>query len=363
MQGQSKEENAIQHPIDFVVLWVDGDDPAWQKSRQHARQNALLTELCEDKSEEETNGTDENRFRDFGLMRYWFRGIEAFAPWVRYVWFVTNGQKPVWLNLSHPKLRFVTHEAYIPKEYLPTFNSNVIELFLHRLKGLSERFVLFNDDMFLVSETTPGDFFGGKNFLPRESALLDAVTAPNPRDCLAHMLINNTAILNEHFDKRQVLRQNFGKFFTLRYRGELMRNLLLAPFKQFSAFRDPHLPSSYLKSTFETVWNLEGERLLTTGEHKFRSKQDYTHWLMKCWQICAGNTAVRSTAFGRHYELWEDDLSEICRGITQKKYRAVCINDSKTDLDFAHCQAELQKSFAALLPRPSAYEIDEINPA
>ena len=100
--------------IDFIVLWVDGADPEWQKER---------AAFCPDAV---NNGSDVNRFRDWDLMRYWFRGVEHFAPWVNRVFFVTNGQVPQWLNTAHPKLRLVKHEDYIPSQFLPTFNSNVI---------------------------------------------------------------------------------------------------------------------------------------------------------------------------------------------------------------------------------------------
>lgn len=66
---------------------------------------------------------------------------------------------PEWLNTECPKLRIVRHEEYIPSEYLPTFNSNVIELNLHRILDLSERFINFNDDMFVIGETQKSDFF------------------------------------------------------------------------------------------------------------------------------------------------------------------------------------------------------------
>ena len=88
--------------IDFVVLWVDGADPQWRK------------EWGMYLPEEMNNGSSENRYRDWDLMRFWFRGIEAFAPWVNRVFFVTNGQKPAWLNTDHPKLRMITHREYIP---------------------------------------------------------------------------------------------------------------------------------------------------------------------------------------------------------------------------------------------------------
>ncbi len=329
--------------IDFVILWVDGNDPAWQqKWARYA-------------NDEQNNGTAENRFRDWGLMRYWFRGVERFAPWVRKIFFVTDGQVPQWLDLGHPRLRLVRHEDYIPGQYLPTFNSNVIELWLHRIPDLGERFVLFNDDMFLTAPVGPEDFFEAG--LPRESALLDMATAPGPEDCLPHMLMNNFALINRHFQKREVMRRNARKFFSPRYGRDLMRNLLLAPFQYFSCFRDSHLPSSYLKRTFEDVWECEGDLLEACGNNRFRSKSDLTHWLMKCWQICEGNFAVRGTGWGRHFELWEDSLEEVCRCIERQSCRVVCLNDSRMDIEFERMKRRIAESFERILPQCSAYEI------
>lgn len=332
--------------IDFIVLWVDGTDPAWQKEREA---------FCPDA---ENNGIDVNRFRDWDLMRFWFRGVEQFAPWVNQVFFVTNGQMPKWLNTAHPKLRLVQHRDYIPEQYLPTFNSNVIELWLHQIPGLSEHFVLFNDDMFLTAPVGPEDFF--KNGFPLEMALMDMATAPDPGDCLPHMQINNFAVINRHFRKKEVLKKNAGKFFTIKYGKELLRNILLFPFQYFSCFRDSHLPSSYLKCTFERVWQEEGELLTQCGYNRFRSKSDLTHWLMKCWQICEGNFEARSSNWGHHFELWEDDIEEICSSLEQQRYRSVCLNDSKTDIDFDYMRQRLTESFEKILPERSAFERDEM---
>lgn len=328
--------------IDFVVLWVDGADPEWKKERE---------QYCPENSD---NGSDENRYRDWDLMRYWFRGVEKYAPWVNRVFFVTNGQVPKWLDLDHPKLKLVKHRDYIPKQYLPTFNSNVIELWLHCIPDLSDRFVLFNDDMFLTAPVKPEDFF--KNGLPCESALMDMATAPNPRDCLPHMQMNNFAVINRHFNKKTVLRENFHKFFTLRYGSDLIRNLLLLPFQYFSCFRDSHLPTSYLKSTFVQVWKEEEELLINCSANRFRSKSDLTHWLMKCWQICEGKFEVRSTGWGRHFELWEDEIETICTMLEREKYHVVCLNDSKTEVDFHQMKGLLKKSFEHILPEQSEFE-------
>ncbi len=333
----------VTEKIDFVMLWVDGNDPQWQRRR------ALYS------SDEKDNGSAGNRFRDWGLLRYWFRGVERFAPWVNRIFFVTDGQVPSWLNREHPRLRLVSHKEYIPEKYLPTFNSNVIELWMHRIPDLGEHFVLFNDDVYLTAPVLQKDFF--RNGLPVESALLDLITATDPEDCFPYILNNIFAVINSHFDKKQVIRKNAGKFFTVKYGADLVRNLLLFPFQYFSCFRDLHITSSYCKSTFVKVWEEEGDLLEQCGRNRFRSKSDLSHWLMKSWQICEGNFYPRSRRWGRHFELGDDDLDLICRSIEKEKYRAVCLNDSSEWIDFDSTKARLEESFARTFPACSQFEI------
>ena len=135
-------------PIDFVIIWVDGNDPKWRAVKNQYDPNP---EAGED--------DQEVRYRDWDNLQYWFRAVEKYTPWVRKIHFVTWGHLPSWLNVNHPKLHIVNHKDYIPEEYLPTFNSHTIEMNLHRIKGLSEQFVYFNDDMFINKPMKPRDFF------------------------------------------------------------------------------------------------------------------------------------------------------------------------------------------------------------
>ena len=135
----------IKYPIDIVFPWVDGSDPAWQESkRQYSGSPA---------------DDDEVRFRDWGLLKYVFRGIEQNLPWVRKVHFITCGHLPEWLNTDCPRLHVVKHSDYIPEQWLPTFSANPIELNIHRIPDLSEQFIYMNDDMFFVKPMEPEDFF------------------------------------------------------------------------------------------------------------------------------------------------------------------------------------------------------------
>ena len=111
----------IQHDVDIVITWVDGSDKQWQ----HQRASYKYAETG--KKEEAV------RYRDQGTLKYVFRSIEKYAPWVRKIHFITCGQIPEWMNTSNPKIHLVNHKDYIPDEYLPTFSSHTIELNFHNI--------------------------------------------------------------------------------------------------------------------------------------------------------------------------------------------------------------------------------------
>lgn len=133
-----------EEKIDIVILWVDGNDEEWIKEK-----NKYL---------ELKGASKANRFRDCENLQYLFRGIEKDAPWVNKIFFITWGNIPKWLDTNNEKIVVEKHEDFIPEQYLLTFNSNVIEMNLYRIKKLSEKFVLFNDDLFILKNLEPTDF-------------------------------------------------------------------------------------------------------------------------------------------------------------------------------------------------------------
>ncbi len=101
-----------------------------------------------------------HRFQDNDELKYSLRSLEKYAPWVRNIYIVTNGQQPSWLNTSHPRVKLITHEQiFQSKSHLPTFSSPAIESHIHRIPGLSNRFLYFNDDTLLGAPVWPDDFF------------------------------------------------------------------------------------------------------------------------------------------------------------------------------------------------------------
>ena len=115
--------------IDFVIPWVDGNDPQWRAEKAKYDPSGM------------PQSDAPERYRDWDNLQYWFRGVEKFAPWVNRIHFITWGHLPPWLDTSNPKLNIVKHTDYIPEKYLPTFSSHAIELNMHRIEGLAEHFV------------------------------------------------------------------------------------------------------------------------------------------------------------------------------------------------------------------------------
>ncbi|KAG7246090.1 hypothetical protein CRUP_030852, partial [Coryphaenoides rupestris] len=89
-----------------------------------------------------------SRFEDNEELRYSLRSVERHAPWVRHIFVVTNGQIPSWLNLDNSRITVVAHqEIFQNLSHLPTFSSPAIETHIHRIPGLSQKFIYLNDDV------------------------------------------------------------------------------------------------------------------------------------------------------------------------------------------------------------------------
>lgn len=323
--------------IDFVVTWVDGRDPEWLRQRSQYRPES-----------EAIDNLSSVRFRDNGLLRYWFRGVEKFAPWVRKVHFVTWGHVPQWLDLNHEKLNVVRHVDFIPSDYLPTFSSHTIEFNLHRIEALAEKFVYFNDDMFLTARTAPSDFF--RNGLPCDCAIMKPVTMI---DNGIRAEINNMYVINRQFRKRQVLLRHWRKFFALRYGCKMLSTLLMLPYRGIPGFWVRHVPCAYLKSSFEKVWQSEFCAIDRCCRHKFRHETDVNHWLIEYYQYALGIFEPISPNVGKAFE-GAADMGRMINAVSSGKYKMTCCNDAADIVDYSF----LQEAFARVFPEKSTWEND-----
>jgi len=136
---------------------------------------------------------------------------------------VTWGHLPKWLNTGHPKLNIVKHEDFLNKDYLPVFNSRAIEINLHRIPGLAEQFIYFNDDMFITKPVKKSDFFN--NGLPKDVAVFNP-TPSTQRLGIGCAISNNMEIINTRFNKRESVRKNFLNGLILSMEKELLQTFV-----------------------------------------------------------------------------------------------------------------------------------------
>uniref|UniRef100_A0A6J0UAC7 N-acetylglucosamine-1-phosphotransferase subunits alpha/beta isoform X1 n=2 Tax=Pogona vitticeps TaxID=103695 RepID=A0A6J0UAC7_9SAUR len=116
-----------------------------------------LSAISQSKQDEDISAS---RFEDNEELRYSLRSIERHAPWVRHIFIVTNGQIPSWLNLDNPRITIVTHQDIFQNlSHLPTFSSPAIESHIHRIAGLSQKFIYLNDDVMFGKDVWPDDFY------------------------------------------------------------------------------------------------------------------------------------------------------------------------------------------------------------
>ncbi|MGB3735844.1 MAG: Stealth CR1 domain-containing protein [Ilumatobacter sp.] len=186
----------VADPIDIVYTWVDGSDPAWLDAFRAtaSAEGRLLDEVA----------LDPARYRSREELRYSLRSVWAYCGWVRKIWIVTAGQRPDWLA-DHPRIQLVDHADILPADALPTFNSHAIEAALHRIDGLAEQFVYFNDDMLVARPIRPELFFT-PNGLAR--CFQSGARPPGVEDDRT-LAVDTGAIRG-----RELLRERFGRVVT-----------------------------------------------------------------------------------------------------------------------------------------------------
>lgn len=320
--------------IDFVITWVDCNDKKWISEYNKFSDKPI----------------DEHRYRDWNILKYWFRAVEKYAPWVNKIYFVTWGHVPDWLNTDFEKIVIVKHSDFIDKKYLPTFNSCVIEANLHKISGLSEKFVYFNDDMFLNDYVTVNDFF--KDNLPCDNVILSHIWARGLNSTFINY--NCCKIVNKYYKidelkklDNTIIRKNYKNFLKKICFFNKENMLCLIP---------QHVPTSYLKSTFKCVWEKESQLLDNVCQHKFRTNEDVSQWLFQFWQITSQKFVHRDNNFSKYYQIETKLLNDIIEEIEQKKYKLICLNDSERTDDFELNKEKLIQMFEKMYDKKSQYE-------
>lgn len=340
-KNKTEENNS---PIDFVVTWVNGNDPNWQKERR---------EYFGDK-EYNKNGNGTCRYRDWSSFRYWFRAVEKYAPWVHNVYLVTWGHIPDWLNKECPKLKVVKHTDYIPTEFLPTYNSIPIELNLFRILDLSERFVYFNDDMFLSRPVSEYDFF--ENGKPKHSAIAYPLINRD-NEIPTNILFNTYGALNKKNNICESIRKYPDKWFSHAYKSAIKYNI--------NAFLENGLPGLYFthmgiplcKSTMESTWMKYEKECSYSSNCRLRDINQIMHQIFSGEDMINGNFEPSACDWGTCIKI--DDIDMIDTAYRNGTKKMICLfdNDSMDEKEIEETNKKLIDVFEKHFPEKSMFEI------
>lgn len=303
----------MSQKIDFVILWVDGNDKKWQMKK-----NMFLEK---EKGANFKGSNSAIRYRDYGTLKFVFRSIDKYAPWVHRIYLVTDSQTPQWLDVTNKKVRIIDHKDIIDKKYLPLFNSDAIELNIDKINGLTDNFVYFNDDTLLNHDVQKEDFF--VNNLPRDFRIYSDIV---PLIDFDHIPLNNNILINTFLKGRWP--KNKSGLFSLKYGKHLIKEIpfLLQSHKRgVTGYIEPHGPLSLQKRTFKLARKIWSKEMEANNTHRFRKMNDISMWLLRHLQLEIGQFVPMSPAENTSYSIKQTD--EIKKDMFMKKSRSICIND------------------------------------
>ncbi len=336
--------------IDFVIFWVDGSDLEWQKKKAYYKGTPLQNA--------------DVRYRDWGILKYWFRAVEEYAPWVHKIYFVADNQRPEWLDFSNPKLEYVDHKDFIPAEYLPTFHSHTIEDNIHRISGLSEHYVVFNDDTYINAPITPEYYF--KNGLPCDGTYehVFSTRCYFPEiDVWGVNIIDfcNTQVLNAHFNRREVTKKNkkgwYGSYLGWKY---MLNAYLIRLFRrtEFQHFYTPHNEKAFLKSVCREACESEPE-MIAQSCARFRDNVQLSNYFYRYWHLASNKFYPMDVLKTRKVvQLEEKDIPNVERMMFDTFIKSLCINDSSicSHEQFLRMQPKIVELFERKHPNKSSFE-------
>lgn len=318
-------------------MWVDASDPVWL-----ARKNELQHKLFGQINTVEANQSA--RFRDNGELRYAFRSLARFAPWIRKVHLVTDNQKPAWLNTDHVNL--VSHKDIFPAEVnLPVFSTRPIQFCIHRVPDLAEHFLLFEDDFILGRPVTVKDFFAAEGrplvwIAKRSTKRITSLLLKNKYDTT-----HDEAVARSH----RLIRKKFGSSYSGTVR---------------------HFPKAMTKKTAEELWKLFPDVIANTLKSPFRSFDDgIMNTLYPLYLIASKKGNVRkingiaqvADILNRGIlhiggSLGDDNIDYKMQLIRFFKPRTFCLNDAPKATE--ESIQKLRQFLHSLFPEPSIFEED-----
>ncbi|MQM28426.1 stealth family protein [Glycomyces albidus] len=312
----------VDFPVDAVYMWVDGDDPAWAAERARY--------LGGDAAEHAHLG-GASRYTSRDELKYSLRSLHAFAPFIRHVYIVTAGQTPDWLDTGHDGVTVVDHaEIFADPSALPVFSSHAIATQLHHIEGLSDHYLVLNDDLFFGQPSQAERFFHANGIaqLPF-SPLQIGLGAVRPEDSAPNSAGKNV---------RALLEPDFGRFITRKFK---------------------HIPHPQLRPVLYELEKRYADAVDATSRSRFRDPRDiefaamlHHHYAMLTGRAVPGRSKL-------HYvDIYDPAAPERLAGIlAARDGEFFCLNEVEPVPEReAEVRAMVRGFLEAYFPFPSPYE-------
>ena len=291
--------------MDAVITFVDGNDPLWQQDYLAVAQQPAITK----------------RYRDWGTLPFLLRGIERYMPFVDKLFLVVarESQVPCWADTS--QLNIVCHADIMPREYLPTFNSAAIELFLHRIPGLAEQYLYFNDDFFVVQDVAAEDLFPGGR----------------PATGYSHHLFAGNLYKQHCRNSDHLARAALGRRPGLVF------------------LRPQHAVSPMLRSVCEALYRQVEPQILSSVT-PLRDAGNCNQYLYLDYQLLSGCGVARRIS-NQHISLSAINPQRLAAAIRSPQYKFLCINDVEMSQGrYLTLREAMNAAFTARFPDKSRFE-------
>ncbi|MBQ4208954.1 glycosyltransferase family 92 protein, partial [bacterium] len=254
-----------------------------------------------------------NRFRSYEVLDLQIKLIRKFMPFVDKVFVVVSSDSQVPENVKVlENVHIVKHKEIIPKMFLPCFNSCTIEMFIHNIKDLSEKFIYFNDDCFPLNLMKEEDFFiDGKIRMNYELNTYDEETAT----IFQHNIINST---NLFYKKHEIL---------------------------YNGIKPDHMPLPLFKSSCKEVFNTNSEKIYSSLTRTRHSKNMNAYiYFIYLFKSCKRKKSYIKNEYFEYVDNFETLYKSIKNGV-----QLICINNNSYIYDIDNWKIELRKFLECLL--------------
>ena len=287
--------------IDAVITWVDGSEPNYKIKLEENLKNKKIIN---------------RQYTQANEIDFCVASIIKFAPFVRKIFIVTDKQKPKFSGIRHmvslEKIEIIDHEEIFRDnlDCMPSFNIRSIDALLFKVKNLSDKFIYFNDDMFLIKETTKEDWFKDNK------AVLTGSWAKTYNKQLIKTIshkIKNLLNIRPSFNAAQSKAANIVGFHN-RY------------FKSF------HCGRPQIKSVIKDFYDKNPQRLTNQIRYKFRDGRQYMPYSL-CWHLLIKENLYVESSTNKLVEINKS------RNLSAKKLEKILKSiDSKAEVKFLNTQ-------------------------